>query len=61
MVFVFAIIIAVAAVIADNLYGHDGIVFVLLGAPFVVPAFAIMLAVLKGFFGLFVPQKKNRW
>lgn len=53
MTFIFALFLVPALFIANNLYGHDGITTVLIGAPFVVPALAILEGILKGIFSLF--------
>lgn len=53
MTFIFALFLVPALFIANNLYGHDGITAVLIGAPFVVPALAILEGILKGIFSLF--------
>ncbi|WP_169546475.1 hypothetical protein [Sneathiella aquimaris] len=53
MTFIFALFLVPAVFIANNLYGHDGITAVLIGAPFVVPALALLEGLLKGIAMLF--------
>jgi len=53
MAFLFALFIVPAMVIANNLYGNNGIVAVLFGTPFVIPALAIIEAIIRALLRLF--------